>query len=139
MDIWYDNVVSTRLLSWNVQQIFRKISCRPCPKGMFSDKPSATTCEKCPSERTTMSLGAKFKENCTCDISVCYHGKCLIQSDHTTMCLCNAGFTGKNCQYPTQFLIGVVTGTLVLVAFLYCATKKRHRAEENVRKKHKLC
>ena len=113
---------------------FEKYSCRPCPKGMFSDKPGAIACEKCPSEMKTMSLGAKFIENCTCDISVCYHGKCLIQSDYTTMCVCNAGFRGKNCQNPTQFVIGAAIGTLVLVAFLYCADRiRKHRKASSSR------
>ena len=108
---------------------FERYPCRPCPQGMFSDKPGAIKCVKCPGDMTT-PLGSISIENCTCDENACYHGKCSIQSDYTTVCVCNSGYTGKSCQYPTQFLIGFgsVIGTLVLVAFLYCANRiRKHR------------
>ena len=108
---------------------FKRYPCRPCPNGTFNEKPGATKCVKCPAEMTT-PLGAISIDNCTCSENTCYHGKCSIQSDYTTLCVCNSGYTGKNCQYPTQFLIGFgsVIGTLVLVAFLYCGDQiRKHR------------
>ena len=85
---------------------FEKFPYRSCPRGTFSDKPGARNCVKCPGEMTT-SLGSTSLENCKCNENACYHGEFSIRSDYTTLCVCEAGYTGKNCQYPTQFLIGL--------------------------------
>ena len=96
--------------------------CRPCPRGQYSDRGGSTHCTDCPPGLVTSSNGSTSARNCTCAIDTCIHGQCIVQSDHTTVCICDAGFSGKACATPTSYLIGmgVVVGVLLIVAFYYC-------------------
>ena len=104
--------------------------CRLCPKGKYSDRYGATNCTDCPSGFVTKAMGSNSIKNCTCAPSTCVHGTCIIQTGYTTACICKAGFTGKACETPTTYLIGVgiLVGLLLVGAFCYCLKQvKRHR------------
>ena len=104
--------------------------CRPCPMGAYSDRYGATNCTDCPNGFVTKSTGSNSIKNCTCAPNTCIHGKCIIQTGYTIVCICNAGFTGKACETPTMYLIGtgIVVGLLLVGAFYYCVKRvKRHQ------------
>ena len=103
--------------------------CRSCPKGQYSDKYGAVNCSDCPNGLTT-STGSISIKNCTCAPNTCIHGTCIIQTEYTTICVCNAGFTGKGCETPTMYLIGIgtVVGLLLVFTFYYCVKRvKKHQ------------
>ncbi|XP_065841485.1 uncharacterized protein [Oscarella lobularis] len=104
--------------------------CRSCPKGQYSDKYGAVNCTYCPNGFVTTSTGSISIKNCTCAPKSCVHGTCIVQTDYTTICVCNAGFTGKGCETPTMYLIGIgtVVGLLLVFMFYYCLKRvKRHK------------
>ena len=111
---------------------FSLYPCRQCPRGQYSDRGGSTHCTDCPPGLVTSSEGSTSARNCTCAIDTCIHGQCIIQSDHTTVCICDAGFSGKACATPTSYLIGmgVVVGVLLIVAFYYGI--KRVRKQQRV-------
>ena len=106
---------------------FSRYPCLPCQQGTYSDKPGALRCEECSKKLVTVANRSMPIENC-----VCHHGNCVFVSDCTTVCACNPGFTGTNCEYPTLFLIGtgIVAMILVIIAVAYCANSIRKH--ENV-------
>ena len=111
---------------------FSLYPCRQCPRGQYSDRGGSTHCTDCPPGLVTSSKGSTSARNCTCAIDTCIHGQCIIQSDHTTVCICDAGFSGKACATPTSYLIGmgVVVGVLLIVAFYYGIKRvNKHKRE----------
>ena len=108
--------------------------CRPCPMGQYNDEYGATTCTDCPPGLVTKTTGSTSIRNCTCAIDECVNGKCIVQSDVTTICICDRGFTGKACETPTTYLIclGVIVALLLMAAFLYCT--KRVKTHKNAAK-----
>ena len=111
---------------------YPRYPCRPCPEGQYNDHYGATTCTDCPTGLVTRTTGSTSIKNCTCPVKKCANGICIVQSDYTTMCICNAGFTGKLCDIPTTYLIaiGTVLTLLLIAAFLYCI--KRVKQHKNV-------
>ena len=111
---------------------FSLYPCRPCPRGQYSDRGGSTHCTDCPPGLVSSSKGSTSVRNCTCAAGTCIHGQCIVRSDHTTVCICDAGFSGKACATPTSYLIGmgVVVGVLLIVAFYYCI--KRVRKQQRV-------
>ena len=111
--------------------------CRPCPKNQYSDKYGATNCTDCPSNFVTKATESNSIKNCTCAPETCIHGTCVIQTGYTTVCICNAGFTGKACETPTTYLIGIgiLVGLLLVGASYYCVkrVKKHQKAAEYTR------
>ena len=104
--------------------------CQLCPKGEYSNHYGATNCTSCPPSLVTRTTGSISINNCTCTSTACIYGDCIVQSDHTTLCICYAGFTGKKCETPTMYLVGVgiVVGLLVVCAFYYCIKRvKKHK------------
>ena len=113
---------------------FSLYPCRPCPRGQYSDRGGSTHCTDCPPGLVTSSKGSTSARNCTCAIDTCIHGQCIIQNGHTTVCICDAGFSGKACATPTSYLIGmgVVVGVLLIVAFYYGIKRvNKHKREAN--------
>ena len=111
---------------------FSLYPCCPCPRGQYSDRGGSTHCTDCPPGLVTSSKGSTSARNCTCAIDTCIHGECIVQSDHTTVCICDSGFNGKDCATPTSYLIGmgVVVGVLLIVAFYYCIKRvQKHQRE----------
>ena len=129
-----------------------------CPQGMFSPnfgrspcqfcglskyaQASSNACASCPIGLTTKSFNSSVVEDCQCSLDYCNHGSCTIQTKvgsqiPSVLCSCNVGFTGKRCQYPTYFLIGVGVVTLsslfTLLAVAIYRTKR-----ENANKAAKL-
>ena len=107
--------------------------CRPCPMGQYNDAYGATTCTDCPPGLVTGTTGSTSIRNCTCAIDECVNGKCIVRSDFTTICICDRGFTGKACETPTAYLIGIgiIVALLLIAAFLYCTKRvKRHKNVE---------
>ena len=111
---------------------YPRYPCRPCPEGQYNDHYGATTCTDCPTGLVTRTTGSTSIKNCTSPVKKCANGICIVQSDYTTMCICNAGFTGKLCDIPTTYLIaiGTVLTLLLIAAFLYCI--KRVKQHKNV-------
>ena len=105
--------------------------CQLCPKGEYSDQYGATNCSSCPPNLVTSAMGSNSIDNCTCASTTCVNGNCIVQSDHTTLCICNGGFTGKRCETPTMYLvgIGITVGILLAIAFYYCI--KRVKKTQN--------
>ena len=101
--------------------------CRPCPRGQYSDRYGAANCTKCPSGFVTKATESTSITNCTCAPNTCIHGTCIIQTGYATVCICNAGFTGKACETPTMYLIGIgiAVGILLIGAFYYCVKRVR--------------
>ena len=98
--------------------------------GQYNDDYGATTCTDCPPGLVTRTTGSTSIRNCTCAIDECVNGKCIVQSDFTTICICDRGFTGKACETPTTYFIGlgVIVALLLMGAFLYCTKRvKRHK------------
>ena len=115
---------------------YSRSPCLPCPKGNYSDKAGAVNCEKCPLDLVTATTRSDSVRNCTCASSTCVHGECILRGDLATICLCNGGFTGNNCQYPTYFLIGCGTtaAVLIVIAFIYCFKRiQKHRQQVSSR------
>ena len=107
--------------------------CRPCPMGQYNDHYGGN-CTACPPGLATRQTGSTSIQNCTCPVGRCANGICIIQSDYTTHCTCNAGFTGPSCETPTTYIIGMGTllGVLLFAVFLYCI--KRAKKHQNVAK-----
>ncbi|XP_065841326.1 uncharacterized protein [Oscarella lobularis] len=104
--------------------------CQLCPKGEYSDQYSAINCTSCPPNLATSATGSNSIDNCTCATSTCVYGGCVVQSNHTTLCICNVGFTGKRCETPTMYLVGmgIIVGLLLVCAFYYCIKRvRKHR------------
>ena len=102
--------------------------CSPCPKGQYSDDYGATNCTDCPTGLLTRTTGSTSKENCTCPVGKCANGKCIVQSDHTTYCICNTGFTGELCDIPRTYLLGMgtIVTAILIAAFLYCLKRVKN-------------
>ena len=105
--------------------------CRPCPMGQYNDHYGGN-CAACPPGLVTRKTGSTSIQNCTCPVGRCANGICIIQSDYTTHCTCNAGFTGPLCETPTTYIIGTGTllGVLLIAVFLYII--KRAKEHQNV-------
>ena len=95
--------------------------CRPCPIGQYSHYRSAIKCTDCPPGLVTRTTGSTSLKNCTCLAGKCVNGKCIVENDFTTHCICNTGFTGPTCETPTTYLegIGTVVAALLIAVFLY--------------------
>ena len=108
--------------------------CRPCPIGQYSDHYGATDCSDCPPGLVTTTTGSTSLRNCTCPVGKCANGICIVQSDYTTQCICNRGFTGPSCKIPTTYLVimGAVLAVVLFVVSLYCI--KRLRKHKNMAK-----
>ena len=105
--------------------------CRPCPMGQYNDHYGGN-CTACPPGLVTRKTGSTSIQNCTCPVGKCANGICIVQSDYTAQCICNAGFTGPSCETPTTYIIGVgiLLGVLIFAVFLYCI--KRVRKHKNM-------
>ena len=105
--------------------------CRPCPMGQYNNHYGGN-CTACPPGLVTRKTGSTSIQNCTCPVGKCANGICIVQSDYTAQCICNAGFTGSSCETPTTYIITMVTllAVLIFAVFLYCI--KRVRKHKNM-------
>ncbi|XP_065838859.1 uncharacterized protein [Oscarella lobularis] len=110
---------------------FNNHPCLPCPPGTYSDVPGAVRCKRCPSNLFTASNRSNSLHNCSCDPKACNHGRCILSEiDYTIECVCDIGFTGATCQFPTQYLIAsaaVIVILIVIVLAYFHDRTKRHQ------------
>ncbi|XP_070201910.1 uncharacterized protein [Littorina saxatilis] len=77
--------------------------CTACPLGFFQSQAGTSTCVECASDQTTTSRNSTSANNCVpaapivCNPNPCFNGTC-VAINHDYRCLCQAGYTGRNCQ-----------------------------------------
>ena len=112
--------------------------CQKCPEGFYADV-GAMSCSLCPEGLSTFLVPASSDDSCLCDPSYCFHGRCFIANSkghRTAECLCNIGFMGQKCEYPTYFIIAAVSLValvIVIVSVVLFRQMMKYRKQKMVR------
>jgi hypothetical protein len=64
-------------------------TCEPCPRGTYRTQSVDKTCNPCPEDKTTVSVGASFREECS--LPICSAGMYLNATDSYTCVQCAKG------------------------------------------------